>query len=170
MHNIHICRICRGRQTLVPYRSSSRPETQTERQSSAGPREERRRGGSADLSEQSAVELDDIRAVAAPHHYIQIHEQLLLFLLIHSGANPLQNTRTQISADWCSDVCLTLEGTITALLGELQKNQTDYNQNHFPLSSNLPVVSQRQAICRVFKTRTNKNNTILGECGSVATW
>lgn len=53
------------------------------------------------LSEKSAIKLDNIGAVATPHDYIQVHQQLLLFLLIHSRADPLktnQMSRRQIIA------------------------------------------------------------------------
>lgn len=42
------------------------------------------------LSEQSAVKLHDVGTVAAPHDHVQVHEQLLLLLLIHRRPNPLK--------------------------------------------------------------------------------
>jgi len=50
--------------------------------------------GSTDLSEEGPVKLDDVGTVAAPHHHVQIHQQLLLLLLIHRGADPLTHTHT----------------------------------------------------------------------------
>lgn len=47
----------------------------------------------SDLSEESAVELNNVWTVTTPHHHIEIHQQLLLLLLIHSGANPLEDRR-----------------------------------------------------------------------------
>lgn len=44
-----------------------------------------------DLSKEGTVELNNVRTVAAPHHHVQIHQQLLLLLLVHSGANPLRD-------------------------------------------------------------------------------
>lgn len=45
----------------------------------------------SDLSEESAVELNNVWTVTTPHHHVKIHQQLLLLLLIHSGANPLED-------------------------------------------------------------------------------
>lgn len=42
------------------------------------------------LSEEGAVELDDVGAVAAPHDHVQVHQQLLLLLLVNGGADPLR--------------------------------------------------------------------------------
>lgn len=58
-------------------------------------------GRSVHLSEKSAIKLDNIGAVATSHDYIQVHQQLLLFLLIHSRADPLktnQMSRRKITA------------------------------------------------------------------------
>lgn len=46
----------------------------------------------SDLPEEGAVELHNVGTVTTPHHYIKVHQQLLLLLLIHSGANPLRDT------------------------------------------------------------------------------
>ena len=43
------------------------------------------------LSEERSVELDDVGTVTAPHHHIQVHQQLLLLLLVHRGPDPLRN-------------------------------------------------------------------------------
>lgn len=45
----------------------------------------------AHLPEEGAVELNDVGTVTAPHHHVQVHQQLLLLLLIHCGPNPLQD-------------------------------------------------------------------------------
>lgn len=47
------------------------------------------------LSEEGAVELHDVGTVAAPHDHVQVHQQLLLLLLIHGGADPLQGMEVE---------------------------------------------------------------------------
>lgn len=37
----------------------------------------------AHLSEECAIKLNNIRAVTASHHYIKVHQKLLLLLFIH---------------------------------------------------------------------------------------
>lgn len=56
----------------------------------------------SDLSEEGAVELDDVWTVAAPHHHVKIHQQLLLLLLVHSGSNPLMDTQQKDHSDFPS--------------------------------------------------------------------
>ena len=41
------------------------------------------------IFEESSIELDNARAVIGPHDHIQIHEQLLLLLVVHRAANAL---------------------------------------------------------------------------------
>ena len=47
-----------------------------------------------DLPEERPVELDDVDTVTAPHHHVQVHQQLFLFLLVHRGADPLQEQQS----------------------------------------------------------------------------
>lgn len=47
----------------------------------------------AHLPEEGAIELDDVGTIAAPHHHLQVHQELLLLLLVHRGPNPLKDKR-----------------------------------------------------------------------------
>lgn len=49
----------------------------------------------AHLSEERAVKLNNIRAVTASHHYIKVHQKLLLFLFIHCRPNSLKEEEWQ---------------------------------------------------------------------------
>ena len=48
------------------------------------------------LSEECSVELDDVGTVTAPHHHVQVHQQLLLLLLIHRRPDPLRNKHKRL--------------------------------------------------------------------------
>ena len=48
------------------------------------------------LSEERSVELDDVRTVTAPHHHVQVHQQLLLLLLINRRPDPLRNKHRRL--------------------------------------------------------------------------
>ena len=55
------------------------------------------------LSEERSVELDDVGTVTAPHHHVQVHQQLLLLLLVHRGPDPLRNQHkrpVRTGEDW----------------------------------------------------------------------
>lgn len=58
----------------------------------------------AHLSEESAVKLDDVGTVAAPHDHVQVHQQLLLLLFIHGRPNPLK--KRERKQEYCFGLCL----------------------------------------------------------------
>lgn len=49
----------------------------------------------AHLSEERAIKLNNIRAVTASHHYIKVHQKLLLLLFIHCRPNSLKEEEWQ---------------------------------------------------------------------------
>ncbi|CAN8007628.1 unnamed protein product, partial [Ixodes pacificus] len=48
------------------------------------------------LLEDGPVELHNVGAVVALHHNLQVHQQLLLLLLVHRGADALRKHAVQI--------------------------------------------------------------------------
>ena len=53
----------------------------------------------SNLFEESSIELDNVRTLVGSHHHVQIHQKLLLFLLIHRGSDPLHQANTHIYID-----------------------------------------------------------------------
>lgn len=83
------------------------------------------------LSEERTIELNNVWAVTAPHHYIQIHEELLLLFFIHCRPDSLKkkDKRHHKNTKWLYK----LEKSHFYKIENLQANFTNTKEPHIKI-------------------------------------